>query len=109
MCLPAGSDIERRDRAIIAFTLLSGARDSAIASMCLKHVDVGRRRISQDPRDGVQTKNAKTIITTFFPVGAGRRGDRVGVDRLPAKPNVCGVLTIPVPGREGGGGRERTL
>ena len=67
--MPAGSDIERRDRAIIAFTLLSGARHSAIASMCLKHVDVGRRRISQDPRDGVQTKNAKTIITTFFPVG----------------------------------------
>ena len=67
--MPAGSVIERRDRAVIAFTLLSGARDSAIASMCLKHVDLARRRISQDPRDGVQTKNAKTITTTFFPVG----------------------------------------
>jgi len=67
--MPTDTDIERRDRAVIAFTLLSGARDSAIASMCLKHVDLARRRVFQDPRDGVQTKNAKTITTTFFPVG----------------------------------------
>jgi len=32
--------IECRNRALIAFTLLTGARDSAIASMKLKHVDL---------------------------------------------------------------------
>jgi integrase/recombinase XerC len=67
--MPGISDIERRDRALVAFTLLSGARDNAIASMSLKHVDLERRRIRQDPREGVSTKNAKTITSTFFPVG----------------------------------------
>ena len=30
--MPAGTEIERRDRALIAFTILTGARDGAIAS-----------------------------------------------------------------------------
>lgn len=38
--MPQDSDIERRNRALIAFTLLTGARDSATASMKLKHVDL---------------------------------------------------------------------
>jgi integrase len=67
--MPAESDVERRDRAVLAFTLLSGARDNAIASMSLKHVDLARRRVNQDPREGVKTKNAKTITSVFFPVG----------------------------------------
>jgi integrase len=67
--MPTSSDINRRDRALMAFTLLSGARDNAIASMSLKHVDFAKRRIHQDPREGVRTKNAKTITSTFFPVG----------------------------------------
>ena len=67
--MPAGSDIERRDRALIAFTILSGARDDAIASMSLKNVDLERRRIYQSPREGVRTKNGKSITSTFFPVG----------------------------------------
>jgi integrase len=48
---------------------MSGARDDAVASMRLRHVDVTNRRIRQDPREGVRTKNAKTITTSFFPVG----------------------------------------
>jgi len=67
--MPTDSDIQRRDRAVVAFTLLSGARDNAIASLSLKHVDLRRRRLNQDPREGVRTKNAKTITSTFFPVG----------------------------------------
>ena len=67
--MPAGSDIERRARALIAFAILSGARDDAIASMSLKNVDLERRRISQSPREGVRTKNGKSITSTFFPVG----------------------------------------
>ena len=34
--MPADAEIDRRNRALIAFTLLTGARDSAIASMKLK-------------------------------------------------------------------------
>ncbi len=67
--MPAGTDIERRDRALIAFTLLSGARDDAIASMSIRHVDLDRRTVFQDARD-VRTKNRKTFTTWFFPVGA---------------------------------------
>ena len=66
--MPTISDIERRDRAVIAFTILSGARDNAIASLSLKHIDLARRRVFQDARD-VRTKRAKTITSYFFPVG----------------------------------------
>ena len=38
--MPTDTEIERRNRALVAFTLLTSARDSAIASMKLKHVDL---------------------------------------------------------------------
>jgi site-specific recombinase XerC len=66
--MPAESDIERRDRAVIAFAILSGARDDAIASMLVRHVDLDRRTVFHDAR-GVRTKNRKTFTSTFFPVG----------------------------------------
>lgn len=66
--MPYESPIEKRDRAIIAFTLLSGARDNAIASFNLGHVDLVRRSVHHDART-VRTKNRKTITTSFFPVG----------------------------------------
>jgi integrase len=47
---------------------LSGARDRAIISFRLKHVDIDRGLIEQDARD-VRTKRAKTFTTWFFPVG----------------------------------------
>jgi integrase len=66
--MPHGSEIERRNRALVAFTLLTGARDSAIASMRLKHVDLVVDCIDQDARE-VRTKFSKTFTTFFFPVG----------------------------------------
>jgi integrase len=66
--MPTNSEIERRNRALVAFTLLTGARDSAIASMKLKHVDLSTGSVFQDARD-VQTKFSKTFTTFFFPVG----------------------------------------
>jgi integrase len=70
--MPAGSEIERRNRALVAFTLLTGARDSAIASMKLKHVDLKEGCVYQDARE-VKTKFSKTFTTYFFPVGDGIR------------------------------------
>jgi integrase/recombinase XerD len=67
--MPHGTPVERRNRALVAFALVSGARDSAIASMKLKHVDVAARSVYQDARE-VNTKNSKTIHTWFFPIGA---------------------------------------
>ena len=66
--MPCESDVELRNRALIAFTLLSGARDGAIASLKLKHVDVEEGKLVQDARD-VRTKFSKTTTTWFFPVG----------------------------------------
>ncbi|MEN0038411.1 MAG: tyrosine-type recombinase/integrase [Cellvibrio sp.] len=66
--MPLGDEIARRNRALVAFTLLTGARDSAIASMKLKHVDVVEGSIFQDARE-VSTKFSKTFTTYFFPVG----------------------------------------
>ena len=58
--MPADTDIERRNRALIAFTLLTGARDSAITSMKLKHIDLVDGRIIEDARE-VRTKFSKTF------------------------------------------------
>jgi integrase len=66
--MPCRTEIERRDRALIAFTLLTGARDSAIASMKLKHLDLIEKCVHQDARE-VKTKFSKTFDTFFFPVG----------------------------------------
>jgi integrase/recombinase XerD len=66
--MPAGTDVERRDRALLASTILTGARDSALASLKLRHVDLQRGCVYQDARE-VRTKFSKTITTFFFPIG----------------------------------------
>ena len=66
--MPINTEIERRNRALIAFTLLTGARDGAIASTKLKHVDLATDSFYQDARE-VNTKFSKTFRTFFFPVG----------------------------------------
>jgi integrase len=66
--MPASTEIERRDRALIAFTILTGARDGAIISFKLRHIDIPEGKIDQDARE-VQTKFSKSFVTTFFPVG----------------------------------------
>jgi integrase len=70
--MPAGTPIERRDRALIAFAILTGARDGALASLQLKHVDLVEDCVHQDARD-VKTKFSKTFTTWFFPVGGQAR------------------------------------
>jgi len=66
--MPVETEIQRRNRALVAFTLLTTARVSAIASMKLKHVDLSEGCLQQDARE-VKTKFSKTFTTYFFPVG----------------------------------------
>jgi len=66
--MPSTTNIEVRDRALIAFTLLTGARDGAIASLKIKHISLEEQALYQDARD-VNTKYSKTFTTYFFPVG----------------------------------------
>jgi integrase len=68
MLMPATTEIERRNRALIAFTILTGARDNAIASLKLKHINLIDGYIDQDARE-VKTKFSKTFRSYFFPVG----------------------------------------
>lgn len=66
--MPAETEIQKRDRALLALTIITGMRDNAIASLRLKHVDLENGRVIQDPRE-VRTKFSKQIVTYFFPVG----------------------------------------
>ena len=66
--MPAEMEIDRRNRAVIALAILTGARDSAIASLKLKHIDLVEGCVRQDARD-VKTKFSKSFTTWFFPVG----------------------------------------
>lgn len=66
--MPCSTAIEMRDRALIAFVILTGARDGAVASAKIKHIDLAEQSFFQDARD-VNTKFSKTFTTYFFPVG----------------------------------------
>ncbi len=63
------NEIAMRDRALISFALITGCRITAIISLKMKSFDKTTHRVFQNPADGVRTKNNKTIITTFFPIG----------------------------------------
>lgn len=65
--MPADTVLQRRDRAVFAFLMLTAARDGAIASMLVKHLDLEARCVYQDGRE-VKTKFGKTFRTAFFPV-----------------------------------------
>lgn len=66
--MPNSTEIERRNKALIAFTILTGARDSAIASAKIGHINIAENCFYQDARE-VKTKFSKTFPTYFFPVG----------------------------------------
>lgn len=66
--MPAATEIERRNRALVAFARLTGARDGALATLRLKHLDLTAGSVYQDARD-VATKFSKSFTTYFFPVG----------------------------------------
>src|ERR1700683_3215344 len=68
--MPVETAIERRNRALIAFAILTGMRDRALVSLSLRHVDLSKSPplVRQEP-DRVRTKFAKTINTYFYPLG----------------------------------------
>lgn len=65
--MPDTTPLQRRDKTLFAFMMLTGARDGAVASLRLKHIDLVENCVHQDARD-VNTKFAKTFTTWFFPV-----------------------------------------
>lgn len=63
---PVENDIDLRDRALIAFTALSGMRDNAIITLPLECFIPEELQVLQDPSHGVKTKYSKFINTTLF-------------------------------------------
>jgi len=67
--MPEVNEIDHRNKALFAFLMLTGARDGAVASLRIKHINLIDGYVYQDARD-VRTKNSKTITTYFLPVDA---------------------------------------
>ena len=65
--MPHESDVEIRDRAIIAFTLVTGIRDGALIGLKNKDADLVKREVWQDPKH-VKTKNRRGITSLFIPI-----------------------------------------
>src|ERR1700677_4934155 len=72
LSMPSGTDVEKRNRALVSLAIMSGARDGALASFRLRHVDLDAGLIQQDARE-VRTKFSKTFPTYFVPVGGDIR------------------------------------
>ena len=66
--MPYNTEVQKRNRALVAFLVLTGARVAAVASIRLKHVFLDDERIEQHPQE-VKTKYSKKIVTFFLPVG----------------------------------------
>lgn len=62
--MPFETDIEKRDKAIFAFMILTCVRDDALVSLRMKDVDISRKTVWQDPKH-VRTKFRKGILTRF--------------------------------------------
>lgn len=62
------TEIDKRDRALIAFAALTGMRDQAIVTLPIGCFDINELRVDQNPKLGVETKFSKEITTTLFQV-----------------------------------------
>ncbi len=62
--MPFETDIEKRDKAIFAFMILTCVRDDALVSLRMKDVNISQKTLWQDPKH-VRTKFRKGILTGF--------------------------------------------
>ena len=65
--MPADTPLERRNRAVIAYAVVTGARVAALASFRLGDVNMEEGLVDQDARH-VKTKFSKTFRTFLMPV-----------------------------------------
>lgn len=63
--MPSDTELQRRDRAIFAFLMMTGARVKATTTLRLRRINLEDQTVSQDTRD-VETKGAKTFRTAFY-------------------------------------------
>lgn len=60
------TEIDQRDRALVAFLLLSGMRDRAVATLPLGCLDRHKLEVHQYSSEGVETKFGKSFISYLF-------------------------------------------
>lgn len=65
--MPANTDIEKRDRALMACMAMTGIRVGAAISLRLRHIRADRLGIDQDARQ-MNVKFAKSFTSIFFPI-----------------------------------------
>lgn len=65
--MPTDTALERRNRAVVAYAVVTGARVAALASFRLGDVNVNENFVDQDARH-VRTKFSKTFRTFLMPV-----------------------------------------
>lgn len=68
--MPSSTIIEQRDRALVAFAAITGARVMALATFRIGHVNLDGGYVDHDART-VATKFSKTFRTVFMPVCDG--------------------------------------
>jgi integrase len=64
MAMPSETDIEKRNRALFAFVIITCVRDDSLVTLKIKDVDADKKTVWQNPRH-VRTKRRKSIITGF--------------------------------------------
>jgi len=62
------NEIDKRDKALICFTILTGVRDMAINTLPIGSFDEQTHAIKQNPKYGVKTKFSKNLLGFLFKV-----------------------------------------
>jgi len=60
------NDVDRRDKALIAFATLTGIRSEALRTLTLGSIDIQKMEVFQSKKTGVKTKFGKDIFSKIF-------------------------------------------
>jgi integrase len=60
------NEVDKRDKALISFAILTGIRVKALMTLTLGCIDIDKMMVRQFVREGVQTKFRKDIISRIF-------------------------------------------
>ena len=64
--MPNRTQLQRRDRAMVALTFLTALRAGALVTLRLKHLDIEARTVTQDG-SVMRAKNGKSFVVQWFP------------------------------------------
>lgn len=60
------NEVDRRDKAMMSFAVLTGIRVNALMSITIGSIDIDKMMVHQFVRNGVQTKFQKDIVSRIF-------------------------------------------